>query len=462
MTITDRRGHPTDAEQPTEAMRPLRILIMAGYLPWHGHGGGMLVSNLLKQLHQHHDVTVLAPVSPGEEERVAEVAERCTSLITVPRVMGGSSHASRSSNADFHRISWLRHQWHRMPRPLRESIYAVRRVPYHLRQYRRDPWPDEVQRCLQPSFRQALRWALAKQRYDIVIAEWPEAAPYVNELPQSAGRVYESHELRSITYWRRLASAATPDEKLYWLTQWLKMKRLERFAMTSFDLVTAVSTREAALLRRYGGRARVVANPIGLDLTRWPRQDLQPRDPNTLIFLGRMSYTPNKDAVLFFLERIYPRIQAAQPDVRFLVIGGRPDEEILAWNGRDGVTVTGYVPDVRPYLEQGTVFVLPIRHGSGVKIKMLEAMAAGIPIVSTPEGCEGIEIEPGKHMEVATNEAEFATAVVRLLRDPGRRASIAEKARQVIWERYDSEKNVRELESLYWDIVRQRQQVNAP
>jgi glycosyltransferase involved in cell wall biosynthesis len=154
-----------------------------------------------------------------------------------------------------------------------------------------------------------------------------------------------------------------------------------------------------------------------------------------LLFQGSMDWFPNRDAVEFFARAILPEVRKTCPGVRFVVAGRNPPAELIA-ELKDGVEFTGTVLDMRPYLSAATVVVVPLRMGSGTRIKILEACAVGKPVVSTSVGAEGLGLEPEKEILLADDPAAFARSVVKLLQDPARRTAMARLARAVIVERY--------------------------
>jgi len=157
----------------------------------------------------------------------------------------------------------------------------------------------------------------------------------------------------------------------------------------------------------------------------------------TLLFLGGMDWFPNRDAVEYFVRNILPAVRAEFPRVCFTVAGRNPPPEFVARLASSaGIEFTGTVPDMRPYLAAATLVVVPLRMGSGTRIKILEACAAGKAVVSTSVGAEGLELEPGREILLADKAAEFARGVVQLLRDSRLRQSIADAGRRVILERY--------------------------
>ena len=163
-----------------------------------------------------------------------------------------------------------------------------------------------------------------------------------------------------------------------------------------------------------------------------------------------MFYPPNVEAVHWFATEAFPAVRRARPEVEFRVVGSRPPARIAELARPDsGVVVTGYVPDLQPILRQAAVMVVPLLSGSGMRVKILEAFARGIPVVSTTIGVEGIDAEPGRHLLVADRPADVAAAVLRLLDDPAEAARLAGAARRLLEERYDWRSALRGLDRLY-------------
>lgn len=436
----------------------MRILVLSAYLPWHGHGGGVLVGNLLRQLSHRHEVTLLSYVEPGEEQHLPEVAALCQHLETIAwqREQPYADLNRPDASARQPAATGMRCAWRRLPAPVRSSAYVMRQLPRQWQDQRREPLPAEVAARQTTAFAAGTARCLRDQAYDLIIAEWPEMALYGLQGPAGTLRVQESIELRSVSYQRCWRASRDINSKVFWFAQWRKMKRLEALIVQQYDVVTAVSQQDGQQLAKLGGPADIVVNPIGLDLAGRQQQDTAPRDAATLVFLGRMSYGPNADAVRYFMQ-IFPAVRAAVPQARFLVVGGEPPPDIQALNNQDGVTVTGYVPDLNTYLATGTVFVLPMRQGGGIKIKALEAMAAGIPIVATPAGAEGLDAAvDGRDLLIARTTAEFAAKTIAMLQDNALRQRIADNARRMVWQRYDSATNVAQLERLYVERLHEK------
>jgi glycosyltransferase involved in cell wall biosynthesis len=180
--------------------------------------------------------------------------------------------------------------------------------------------------------------------------------------------------------------------------------------------------------------ALVIAN--GVDLNAFaPSEPSEPGEP-VLLYTGSMSYYPNIDAVQFFFSKVYGPLRQEVPDIRVQIVGHDPPRQIRDLVKLPGVEVTGSVPDVRPYYNGATVFIVPLRLGGGTRLKIVEAMAMDLPVVSTTVGAEGLAIHPGENILIADDAASFAESVLRLLRDASLRKQIAEGGKRLAHE-YD-------------------------
>jgi glycosyltransferase involved in cell wall biosynthesis len=208
--------------------------------------------------------------------------------------------------------------------------------------------------------------------------------------------------------------------------------------------VVAVSEEDGRMIREeYGGcRVDVVDNGIDRDSF----AGLANRgDPRRILFLGSLDYRPNQDAVAILLDRIFPAVRARVPDARLILVGRRPPPEMADRVARaDGVELHADVPDVGPHLTGSGILAVPLRIGGGSRLKILEAMAVGLPVISTRVGAEGLDARDGEHLTIADEPEAMAAALVAAIRDPGPSRAMAEKARKLAWERYD------------WDVLADR------
>lgn len=228
---------------------------------------------------------------------------------------------------------------------------------------------------------------------------------------------------------------------------WLEGHRTRRFELAAcrkFDRVLSISPLDRDALLTLDPALPVTHQRPGVDLGEYPLMP-EPEGPPEAIFTGAMSYYPNADGVIAFLEQGWPRVRRALPDMRLWIVGADPPESIRAWHDREGVQVTGRVPSAQEYLERAAISLVPLRVGGGIRLKILEAMASGRAIVSTPVGCEGLDGVDGEHLRVAEMPDAFADAVIELARDRELRLRLRANARALIEREYD------------WDAVIRRQ-----
>lgn len=243
---------------------------------------------------------------------------------------------------------------------------------------------------------------------------------------------------------------------VYSLIQWVKLARYERTIMQNCDATIVVSEEDRKALERIGGTRFVVA-PNGVDTTFFSHAalDRDRRAPLTfavpaLVFSGTLDFRPNVDALVWFVDAVLPQILACRPDIRLLAVGKRPAPILrrLAEQGR--LTLTGEVADVRPYLAGATVYVVPMRIGGGIRLKVLEAFAMEAPVVSTSLGVEGIVgLRDGVHCLLADAPQQFAGSILRLLEDPATRRALGAAGRELARAGYEWETIIPRLEAAY-------------
>ena len=233
----------------------------------------------------------------------------------------------------------------------------------------------------------------------------------------------------------------------YW-TQQLAFQRYERVLSPKFDAVTCTSDIDAAVFQQYGAKDAIEIIPNGVDITHY-QPDFAAEAPAHLIYIGSMDWYPNEDAVAFFADEVLPRIQETVPDVAFSIVGGNPSARVQKLAERERVVVTGRVPEIKPYFAEATVFVVPLRIGSGTRLKILEALAMGKAIVSTTVGAEGLDLRDGEEILIADEPTAFADAVIRLLMDSELRRRVGENGRARVERDYDWRSIGKKLYTLY-------------
>lgn len=240
---------------------------------------------------------------------------------------------------------------------------------------------------------------------------------------------------------------------------WLQARRLRSYegrVVTTVDGVLTVSSADATAIAALDDRIKPYVVPNGVDCVFFHPAAPAPAAPEmtpikhmaSVVFTGTMDFRPNIDAVLWFCQAILPLIKKDVFHVHFYIVGNNPPPEVKALAG-PAVTVTGYVSDIRPYIANSAVYVVPMRMGSGTKLKVMEAMATGIPVVSTSVGAEGIDIEPGVNILLGDTPADFARHVIRLLDNANERRRLAVSARRLVESKYDWHTIVPTLERVY-------------
>ncbi len=290
------------------------------------------------------------------------------------------------------------------------------------------PLPYAVARYEVPALRSRLRALCAARQIDVVVCDF--LAPSIN-VPDDLGVpvVLFQHNVEAMI-WERHAQVAThPLKKAYMSEQWRRMRRFEGAECRRVSRVVAVSAQDADVFRREYGVAEAPDVPTGVDTEYFVRQPEVTRRPGSMVFTGSMDWMPNEDGIAWFVESILPRIRREIPEATLTIVGRNPTAKVRSLHAPDaGVTVTGSVPDVRPYLASHQLFIVPLRVGGGTRLKIYEGMTMGLPTVSTTIGAEGLPVVDGEHLLLADDPDSFARDCVALLRDPARAAAMGDAA----------------------------------
>lgn len=303
-----------------------------------------------------------------------------------------------------------------------------------------DPLPDLAHRLESSAFRAALWEMLGGEQYDVVQIEGLEMMPYLDLVragTDGASIIYDAHNAE-MSLQRSIFQVEFRDPRrwhgaLYSLVQWSKLGTYERIMMNGADVVLAVSEGDAAKLR--GRHVDPELVPNGVDTSAIPYLEPGRAPGSTLLFLGPLDYRPNADAVRWLLGDVFGLVRAQTPRARLRLVG-RGTERIQG----EGVDAAGYVEDVAAELAAADALVVPMRMGGGVRFKVLEGMAGGVPVVSTPLGLAGIAATDGQHALIGRTAAELASAVVRVLEDRALARRLGAAARRLAEARYDWKK----------------------
>ncbi len=294
--------------------------------------------------------------------------------------------------------------------------------------------PDMALRLWSPAFAQAVRCFLKDGGYDAVQAEGLEMAGYLNAAPPGL-RIYDAHNAEFLLQRRVATTAPSVAAGIYSRVQWRRLERYERHVVRESRMTLAVSHHDAnQLLALAGTEANVHVVPNGIDAASYPFFPPPEGAAPNLLFLGKLDFRPNADAVRWFIDEPLRTLK----DVRLFAVGGAPPRWLVdAGQHDDRIVVTGYVPDERPYLQRCTALALPMRAGGGSRLKALVAMASGLPIVSTRRGMEGLNAVAGAHYLLAESAADWVTNINQLLSDAALRQRLAHNARALVEHRYD-------------------------
>jgi len=307
------------------------------------------------------------------------------------------------------------------------------------------PLPFVAKKYDAPMMRQKIREIIKKEHIDLVHVDLLPLTVYNNEY-EHLPKILVNHNVESIRLYRWFQTEPNILKKVYLGIQWSKLRLFERSAMRKFDSCVVVSETDKRLLEEMGVSSRLFVVPNGTD-TEFFKSTGKKTVENSVLWLGHMDVHTNKDAVLYFWREIYPLLREQRPMVRVTFLGTAPPKEISdAAKRNEQVTVTGFVDDIRPYLDEAAVMVVPIRIGSGTRLKILDAMAMGKAIVSTSVGCEGINVSDGRNILIADTPEDFTDKTIELLKNEGLRSNL--------------EKNALKLAKTYdWNLIWEKQEI---
>jgi sugar transferase (PEP-CTERM/EpsH1 system associated) len=258
--------------------------------------------------------------------------------------------------------------------------------------------------------------------------------------------------------WRDYASFAKPPKSWLYDLEWKRLRHYEHEIVRRFAFTILTTTREASLLDDLDeftrhARLRIINN--GVDLDYFQPDDEESISPTPrLVFVGAMDYYANIEGVTWFVEKVFPLIRRIEPRAEFFIVGSNPTSEVERLGRCRGVSVTGLVYDVRPFMRSATACVVPLRIARGVQNKVLEAMAAGKAIVATPEAVAGLRVRDGKELLLARTPEEFADATVSLIRQESLRRELSRKSLRFVETEHDWEPIVRSVAELTESVVR--------
>jgi polysaccharide biosynthesis protein PslH len=384
----------------------MKILLVSLFLPQEKayHAGGRYVFELLRNLSRRHELHLVTRLEEGEEPYLAELAKYC---------------------AEIHPYRYPRLE-------KRDLLGSLRLIANYL------------------GFSRHADWLVQTGEYDLVQVEWVESALLIGR--GKAPMVLDAHDVITKPAQRAFQRCQGPA-RLFQFFKYALVRGAERSIMRRFDRIFTMSEFDRGFLLQLHPFLPVTTVPIpaGLDL----KPTVYPRSKNRLLFLASFKYRPtNVEAALYFYREVLPLIRKEAPQAHFVIAGFGPPRELTELQERDsGVTVTGFVEETDELYKKAAVFVAPILVGGGIIVKVLDALAAGAPVVTTSFGNEGIGAEPGRELMIADDAKAFADAVVSILKDPGLAARLSEQGQVFVKENFSLDALMSRMEEAYAEVV---------
>jgi glycosyltransferase involved in cell wall biosynthesis len=310
----------------------------------------------------------------------------------------------------------------------------------------------------------ALKELLTTARYDAIILESIHMAGYRGELKQwGAGAllVYDWHNIESELMERYAGQTNSTGRKVYARYTARLLRRLEGEILAGEDGHIVCSGREETWVKATAPRARVGVVRNGVDTTVYAGDARLAPGRNRILFVGSMDYHPNVEAVRYFASRVWPGLRAARPELIFTVVGSNPGPQVRELAQQEGIEVTGTVPRVEPYYEEAAAVVVPLFEGGGTRLKIVEAMAAGVPVLSTRLGAEGIAVTDGKDVLFCDADEDWMERIVQLLNQPERWIALGMAGRKLAEEQYDWQSIGTQFAKLLGGWIGEREKSNA-
>jgi glycosyltransferase involved in cell wall biosynthesis len=385
---------------------------------WPLDAGGRLRSfHIVRELSRRHALTVLTTHGPQDDPQAAAAQLPACRVVSFPHA------APKQGSPQFARAlarSWL------------------------------SPLPVDLWRWQVAGLREAAARQIQEGHTELCVADFLSAVP--NLPPGRIPVVLFQHNVEHVI-WQRLAGLERkPWRRALLEIEWRKLRRFEAGACAAAAHTVAVSEADRSALAALAPRSQISAIPTGVDTAYFHANGARPR-PARLVFSGSMDWYPNEDAMVHFIDAILPLVRRQVPEVEVTVVGRRPGAGFRARAEAAGVKVTGTVEDVRPFVDEAAVYVVPLRIGGGTRLKIFEALSMGKAVVSTGIGAEGLPLVEGRHFLRADDPASFAGAVVSLLADPARRNALGLAGRRLVEERFSWSQVAQEFESRLMEVI---------
>jgi sugar transferase (PEP-CTERM/EpsH1 system associated) len=384
----------------------MRILFVCHRFPYPPKDGAKIRAfHIVNHLRRDHEVTVAAPLrSPAEREESAGLARLGVRVLA-----------------------------EEIP-PLAARLRMVANLPTRT--------PSSMGYFLSPRLKGRVREELATRPYDLILAYCSSVAPYVADV-RGPTKILDFVDMDS-QKWLAYADVHSFPLSLGYRIEGVKLRRAEAELAREFDLCTCATRAEADTFQAYGTGVPVDWFPNGVDTDHFAPA-AEPYDADALCFVGRMDYYPNARCMADFCAETLPLVRARRPDTKLLIVGADPTPAVRRLERIPGVTVTGSVKDVRPYVRRAALTVAPLSIARGTQNKILESLAMGVPVVCSDIAAGGVDCVPGAHLLAASTPDGYAAAILRLLESPAERRGFAEAGRARMLSHHTWERAMRRL-----------------
>jgi glycosyltransferase involved in cell wall biosynthesis len=392
----------------------MKILFLSKRLLFPTDRGGLVRTlNVVRHLARWHDVTFLCNQQPGQDQDCLEMVRLGVRLETLPW-----QEVSRADWRFYRDLAW--------------NLFSA------------DPF--NAAKDHDPALRARAQQLLAESLHDVVVCDFVQMARNAIGVWNGPSVLFE-HNVEAEIFERHAQTDEGWVRRRFMGYQAAKMRRFEGWAGRQFTRVVAVSERDREQYERRYGWKHVDVIDTAVDIDYYRPVDCA-KTPATVVFVGSLDWLPNVDGLQWFVAEAWPLVRREQPAARLRLVGRNPTPEIQRLAEHPGVEVVGSVPDTRPWLAESEVSIVPLRIGGGTRLKVFEAMAMGLPVVSTSLGAEGLQVRSGDHLLLADGAEKVAEEVVRLLRSPELRVRLGAAARNLVETQFSSESVARQFESV--------------
>jgi glycosyltransferase involved in cell wall biosynthesis len=393
----------------------LRILFVTPSLPYPPIWGfGIRVYQFLRLLARRHQVSLLTYFEPDDEQKVAGIEALGVSVHTVERAKT-TEHSKRTAQL--------------------ESVFS--------------PLSYQRRSLHSPALQAMLGDLNRRQRFDVIQIESSQLAGF--DFGSSSVLVLDEHNIEYELLYRMYQTERSLTRRVYNWLEYMKFKREEQSSWRRVSGCVMTSSRELKILQAVAPQTPAIVGANAVDVEHFLPSTATAAG-RALVMTGLMHYRPNIDGAVYFVRDILPIILALRPEMVFYIVGAGATDELKSLAGPN-VVVTDTVPDVRPYVHDSAVFVVPLRMGGGTRLKVLEGLSMMKPVVSTSVGCEGIDVVDGQHLLIADEPQSFASAVMRVLQDRELGERLGRQGRLLVEERYRWESVVGQLEDFYSQLL---------